>query len=429
MNKSYPLIVALLFAGTPLHAQTAQPDSNAEARRHFQAGLQQAQEGNFVAALREFEEAYAAQPHFSVLYNIGQAHSTLGRPVEAIAAFERYLGDGATQVSASRAQEVRALVTLNRSRIGQLRLLVPKAVGRVWLDGVELQREALEGLISVAAGQHTVLCSASVGTPQVEQVSVKSAELSEVRCQPPLPTTQATSARLAVTCSIPDVDIEIVGVSRTKTPVTGTLPVPPGRLQVRSSRPGYVAASQAVSASETATTTLACGLRVASPLPPLLAARLNVSATPSDAEILVDDSRYHGASLPAGRHTIRIQRDGYEPHEATISLPGNRVSAYRATLRPTAAAQQRARAANARRMVAAWTMEGLGAAFVAAGAGLYAWNSRRYEHWRTDRDHTGPTANAALAASVQRADDAALGLAFLGAGLVGGGAWLLFTLE
>src|SRR6478609_5613259 len=65
-----------------------------QARALFQAGLSHAQQGDLLTALAEFEEAYRAQPHFSVLYNIAQTRSALGRPVEANEAFRRYLSDG-----------------------------------------------------------------------------------------------------------------------------------------------------------------------------------------------------------------------------------------------------------------------------------------------------------------------------------------------
>src|SRR4051794_1081194 len=112
MRRAALTLTLLAFAASA-HAQTP-PDATLQARAHFQAGLARAEQGNLSAALVEFEAAYTISPHFSVLYNIGQARSTLGRPVEAVAAFERYLADGGQQITPSRRQEVEALLLANR---------------------------------------------------------------------------------------------------------------------------------------------------------------------------------------------------------------------------------------------------------------------------------------------------------------------------
>src|SRR3954467_8172163 len=138
------LAIALLLIAASAHAQTKSPEATQQARSHFQAGLARAEQGNLSAALIEFEAAYAISPHFSVLYNIGQARSTLGRPVEAVTAFERYLADGGQQITPNRRQEVETLLLSNRKQIGSLRITTDsREPTRVWLDGVELEHERL----------------------------------------------------------------------------------------------------------------------------------------------------------------------------------------------------------------------------------------------------------------------------------------------
>ncbi len=96
----------LLFAGLLLHASPllgqASPDSTAEARARFQAGLAAAQEGDLAAALGAFEAAYAIRPHYSVLYNIGRAYAGLGKHQQAVLAFERYLQEAGARLEAAR---------------------------------------------------------------------------------------------------------------------------------------------------------------------------------------------------------------------------------------------------------------------------------------------------------------------------------------
>ncbi|HEY1533207.1 MAG TPA: hypothetical protein VGF76_04295, partial [Polyangiaceae bacterium] len=73
MSRLTLTIAALLFAASA-HAQRA-PDSSRQAHEHFQTGLARAAQGDLSGALMEFETAYAIRPHFSVLYNIGQARA------------------------------------------------------------------------------------------------------------------------------------------------------------------------------------------------------------------------------------------------------------------------------------------------------------------------------------------------------------------
>src|SRR5689334_19745800 len=60
------------------------------ARAHFERGYALAQQGAFEPAVAEFELAYAASPHFSVLFNLGQAYGASGRAVQAERTLLRY---------------------------------------------------------------------------------------------------------------------------------------------------------------------------------------------------------------------------------------------------------------------------------------------------------------------------------------------------
>ena len=87
-----------LFAGVALAPCSLRADEGSEravARQHFASGVALAKRRQFAEALSEFQRAYAAVPHFSVLYNIGQAQIALGQSGDAVATLQRYL-DGET---------------------------------------------------------------------------------------------------------------------------------------------------------------------------------------------------------------------------------------------------------------------------------------------------------------------------------------------
>jgi tetratricopeptide (TPR) repeat protein len=102
------LVAATLLHATPASAQTEA--DRAAARALFDHGLTLAKRGDYAAALDEFRRAYAAVPHYGVLYNIGQSQLALGRGDEALFTFRRYLAEGGGAVEATRRTEVEALV-------------------------------------------------------------------------------------------------------------------------------------------------------------------------------------------------------------------------------------------------------------------------------------------------------------------------------
>jgi hypothetical protein len=423
--RSYVVVGAAILWTCLASAQEPAPAGQLEARTHFQRGLGHVKTGELERALQEFEAAYAAQPHFSVLYNIAQAQLALGKPVEAVPTLERYLAEGGERLSGERTSEVRALLESNRRRIGQLRISVRSAERtRVWLDGVELGKDKLGVALSTTVGAHTVLSSIGTGFPASQRVAVSAGQLTELSLQRGQES-GLERALLAVTCNVPGVAIDVPGLPTRRTPLLQPLAVPVGKLLIQFTRPGYRSTAQTVTTEPSSLTTLSCNAR---PLPSLdakLAARLDVATTPADAQIVVDGARFLGQALPAGAHSVHIERDGFVPHRATLELAPGRTLSYRAKLERTPAARQRWERATRQRHAAAYVLGGSGLAFLGLAGGLFAWNQGRYED--LNRQASSGQRDPQRVASIQRADDLSLGALALGAGLGAGAAWLFFT--
>jgi tetratricopeptide (TPR) repeat protein len=118
-----PFIACSCLLGAPLASSTARAQESADsvqrasARAHFAKGVALAKAHDYAQALNEFQQAYAAVPHFSVLYNIGQARLALGESAEAISVLQRYLDEGGTQIDAKRRAEVEATLQRERARL------------------------------------------------------------------------------------------------------------------------------------------------------------------------------------------------------------------------------------------------------------------------------------------------------------------------
>ncbi len=93
MMRAHPLqraTFALVLAAYPMVA-AAENDAKVEAGQHFDRGLTLAKQKAYVEAIDEFNRAYQLSPHFTVMYNLGQAYLALEQPVYAVDALRRYL--------------------------------------------------------------------------------------------------------------------------------------------------------------------------------------------------------------------------------------------------------------------------------------------------------------------------------------------------
>jgi hypothetical protein len=393
----------------------------AEARLQFQEGLAQAQRGDLEAAIKSFETAYSTRPHFSVLYNIAQAQATLGRTVQAVTTFERYLSEGGTQISDTRRDEVRALIDANRQRIGNLKLSVaaPDRT-RVWLDGTELSAKQLAAPLAVSAGKHQLLHSSGTGYPVLQEIIVKGAEVTEIAISAP-PQAGGVVGQLTVDCDVPAVLVTIDGVEAGTTPL-GPLALSGGTRRIAFNRRGYRTRELSVNVPSGSAVPVSCDLRADASLPRSVQARLMVQTTPKDASVLVDGQVFAGGVLPFGQHDLQVTRDGYLPYRRTIMIPAGGIQGHEVVLNPTAAKRARDQASSRKRKTLAYALGGTGVALLLTGGGLLLWNQKRYDDWR-EQEHP----DLDRVASIQRVDDLSIGLAILGTGFVAGGTWAFFS--
>jgi hypothetical protein len=428
MSRALLSLVFLLVSSRAL-AQEPKLDAQRVARQHFQEGLTKAAQGDVEGALVEFQSAYASRPHFSVLYNIGQAHAALGRPIEAVRDFEQYLKKGEAQIGGDRRREVEALIEANRKRLGQLKIATTDpAETRIWLDGSELGGDSLGQPLTVVVGQHSIVYSGSSGPAQSQSVVVAPGQTLEIALSTIAPPREEVT-QLAIECRVPGVRVEVNGAARGTTPFRSSLLSPPGDTTVRFARAGYSPISKSVTGRASQVVAVTCDQTPLQPVPALLLANLQVRTAPADALVLVDGKPFHGGPLVTGPHTLRVERDGFLSHERLVSVPPGRQTVQEEQLRPTAEQQARDYEAFKHRRRTGLILGGSGAVLLGTGIGIYAWNTGRYDDWTAQRNTSTASHNLDRATSIQRADDVALGLVAAGAALALGGAWLFFTTD
>lgn len=194
-----PGMTAVLLLSLAASAR-AEPDDRiaAEASSHFEAGIALVKRNNHLAALAEFEKAYALAPHWEFLYNIGVTQRTLFRYGAAIKTLERYLAEGGAQVPDDRRKRVDTELSDLRKLVGEVGVTVDGVPARIEVDGGYEGDSPLAAPLLVAPGSHVIRATRTGEVADQRTISVVSGERVDVKLEPhPQPLLPRT-ARLTI---------------------------------------------------------------------------------------------------------------------------------------------------------------------------------------------------------------------------------------
>jgi len=161
--------LALLLAALPASAEPTTPTAAATqpapasdvsdvelARQHFAQATKLYKDGDFDAALVQFERAYEVKPNYKVLYNIGQTYFQLRQYVEARDAMQRYVKEGGAQVEGERLAAVTKDLADLEKRIANVTINVNANDATVLVDGKKVGTTPLSGPVAVSEGQRSI---------------------------------------------------------------------------------------------------------------------------------------------------------------------------------------------------------------------------------------------------------------------------------
>lgn len=121
----------------------------------FKRGVESYKEADYRAALVEFKRAYEASNHdYRVLYNIAQSEYQLTNYVGALAAFEKFLVDGGTQLKEDRRTEVVGEIAKLKGRVAVVTVNVTPSSAKITVDG-DVVGKSGEG-IKLNPGAHRI---------------------------------------------------------------------------------------------------------------------------------------------------------------------------------------------------------------------------------------------------------------------------------
>jgi len=391
--------------------------------------------GELDAAAAEFEEAYRLSPNYSVLYNLGQAYSMLGRPIQSVNALEKYLELGGDRVDATRRRQVLETIARNNDRIGSCELSIAPQNATVTLDGRAVSADEFGRPMRLSVGMHTLTATSDghVTHTQSVEITAKQTTKISVRLEPvhvELPAPRV--GQLALACIVPSVQVRMDGraVAISSDPVL----VPIGNHELRWSREGYTTAIERVEVSDQTVTHAACALHPEPGLPPLSRATWVLRVSQNGALITIDGQ--HAANtvvVPHGPHRVSVRRTGFEDWVATLDAKPGETRTVEIELRATPAHQRELDDAARSKRTWAYVIGGIGASLLGTGVAVGVENGHRYTQWASDRDAFNRDVSQGFtpgvgqraaeletrATSIQARDDVAIGLGALGGGLLG----------
>ena len=168
--------LAAVLAATALPARvSAAPEADARlasAMEHFEQGIALYEEGDYSAALFEFEKAYETKPDYRLLYNIGVTALELRDYVAARDALGRYLAEGGADIAAQRRVEVEGQLETLEGRIGTVTVDCAVNGARVTIDGEPVGTTPFEAPLVVNIGKHRVRVESDAHEPYETEVEV-----------------------------------------------------------------------------------------------------------------------------------------------------------------------------------------------------------------------------------------------------------------
>jgi len=180
-----PLVLATALSvaagvGSLASTAAAEPDPPAptadtkvdEARTRFARGVDLYRDGDFRAAVIEFQRAYDLAPNYRVLFNIGQANQELQNYAAALDAYERYLKDGGDEIDADRRKLVQGEVEKLAGRVAQVSVTANVDGATVTIDDVTVGTTPVADPIRVSAGRRKITVSKPGFLPMTRDVDL-----------------------------------------------------------------------------------------------------------------------------------------------------------------------------------------------------------------------------------------------------------------
>lgn len=344
--------------------------ARAEARSRFERGLRAFDSGDLPGALAEFNRAQELLPNPNVLFNVAQVYAAMGKPVEATRIAKQIVADPSGLAPKS-LEGAKKILAEQQSRVATVELKVNVPDAHIEVDNVDVARSPLKEPLQLASGTHVIGVFATGYGPTRKEITVAGETSTKLAID--LVPMEGKLAHLKLTATLLDAQLLANGEVIGTTPFPASLTLSPGKYHLELKRPGYTSQPVDVTLGDGATgeVTLAWQEDPGAQVPRGL---LSLHVSEPNSALYVDGVRrgtYTApVSLPAGRHRIRVERDGFFPAERDVILEGNKERTISLYLAPTNETRRAYVDKTSFRRTLGFTTLGAGAA-VTVGAGVF----------------------------------------------------------
>jgi tetratricopeptide (TPR) repeat protein len=179
----------------PRDAPAADAPAKARAQALLSEGTAAYGRGDYAEALEKFNEAYKIFPSPKLWFNIGQANRDLGRPVEAVEAFDRFLRDAGDDAPPETLAEARRSAAELKTKLGQINVRCPFDGTEITIDGKRVGSVPLGAMVWATPGRHQIAGQLDGHSPALEEVVVEIGQVAAVDIQPRAIDTSIKDAR------------------------------------------------------------------------------------------------------------------------------------------------------------------------------------------------------------------------------------------
>jgi tetratricopeptide (TPR) repeat protein len=319
-----PILATVLC--TLLLARGAHADDPEAARRHFEQGTVLYNSQDYALALAEFEAAYEAKPHPTVLRNIAAAQEALRRYPAAIATLEHYLRDATGREFRGERAAVEAHLAALRNLVGRIVVATEPDGTSISIDGDAMGESPLAAPLEVAHGHHVIEVSHEGYDVARQDVEVPPGGETRVEIRP-IP----RMARLTVDTSAPHAMVAVDGAVSGPAPWAAALL--PGRHVVRVTAPGRRATRMSVDLGPGSERSLVVQLDTGGPQ-----GMLALNVAPVAGARAVVDGRPLGfgtdqaMALEQGLHRVVVTGPDRVTYEGNVRVRANRLTHLRVHL-------------------------------------------------------------------------------------------------
>jgi hypothetical protein len=342
--------------------------AKSEARERFDRGLRLFEKGENAGALAEFKRANELFPNPLVLYNMGLVYAAMNRPVQAVDALGAFLSQAQLSQRSQR-QHAKQIHDEQASRIANL-LVKTNVSATVDVDGIEVGQTPLAAPIRVASGAHVVGAQAPGYLTTRNEVTLPGLVTQTIELQ--LLPAASRMAQLWLSTVPQGAEIWVNGQSAGVTPLSTSIAVTPGTVNVEARRVGYTSAARTLTLGDGARGDVTLALQEDTATPATRKSLLRIVASEPGVEVFVDgvvrSNAGSGVLLPEGQHQLRVVLSGFEPYERTVTLPAGGEIPLAVILMPTTEMRASYESSVRTRKIVGWSLLGVGAAMAIGGA-------------------------------------------------------------